>query len=60
MVLSSCMRVMATRQRNFTGQHFWVRGYFVSTVGRDEPTIRDYFQLQESEDDRLDQLKLWL
>ena len=52
-------RVYGERQRNFTGQHFWARGYFVSTVGRDEATIRTYIQHQEHEDQRLDQLKLW-
>jgi len=52
-------RVYAERQRNLTGQHFWARGYFVSTVGRDEATIRAYIQHQEREDQRLDQLKLW-
>lgn len=52
-------RVYGERQRNFTGQHFWARGYFVSTVGRDEATIRTYIQHQEREDQRLDQLKLW-
>ena len=41
-------------EKNFTGQHFWARGYFVSTVGADEKTIRDYIRLQESEDRRLD------
>jgi Cation transport protein/Transposase IS200 like len=34
------VRVYAERRRNFTGQHFWARGYFVSTVGRDEAVIR--------------------
>ena len=29
-------RMYAERKRNFVGQHFWARGYFVSTVGRDE------------------------
>jgi putative transposase len=29
-------RVYGERKRNFVGQHFWARGYFVSTVGRDE------------------------
>ena len=43
---------------NFVGQHFWARGYFVSTVGRDERIIRDYIQQQEREDRRLDQLPL--
>ena len=33
-------RVYGERKRNFVGQHFWARGYFVSTVGRDEATIR--------------------
>ncbi len=46
------------RPRNFVGQHFWARGYFVSTVGRDERIIRDYIQQQEREDRRLDQLPL--
>ena len=27
-------RVYGERKRNFVGQHFWARGYFVSTVGR--------------------------
>jgi putative transposase len=44
-------------RRNFTGQHFWARGYFVSTVGRDEEVIRKYIQHQEIEDRRQDQLK---
>ena len=33
-------RQFSGRRRNFTGQHFWARGYFVSTVGRDEEVIR--------------------
>lgn len=45
--------------KNFTGQHFWARGYFVSTVGRDEATIRALIAAQEQEDRRLEQLKLW-
>ncbi len=44
-------------RRNFTGQSFWARGYFVSTVGRDEEVIRRYIQHQEIEDRRQDQLK---
>ena len=47
------------RKRNFVGQHFWARGYFVSTVGRDEAMIREYIKNQENEDERLDQLGLW-
>ena len=52
-------RVYGERKRNFTGQHFWARGYFVSTVGRDEDTIREYIRRQEKEDARLEQLNLW-
>ena len=40
------------RKQNFTGFHFWSRGYCVSTVGRDEKTIRDYIKNQESEERR--------
>ena len=46
------------RKRNFVGQHFWARGYFVSTVGRDEAVIREYIRRQEAEDRRQDQLQL--
>jgi len=52
-------RVYGERKRNFVGQHFWARGYFVSTVGRDEAVVRGYIQKQEEEDKRLDQLGLW-
>ncbi len=52
-------RVYGERKRNFVGQHFWARGYFVSTVGRDEAVIREYIRKQEQEDERLDQLGLW-
>jgi putative transposase len=52
-------RTAGGRERNFTGEHFWARGYFVSTVGRDEKTIRDYIQRQEEEDRRLDQMKMF-
>lgn len=52
-------RVYGERKRNFVGQSFWARGYFVSTVGRDERVIREYIRHQEAEDQRLEQLKLW-
>ena len=52
-------RVYGERKRNFVGQHFWARGYFVSTVGRDEAQIMDYIRHQEQEDQRLDQLRMW-
>src|SRR5437588_12821987 len=37
-------RVYGEKRRNFVGQHFWARGYFVSTVGRDQEMIREYHQ----------------
>jgi putative transposase len=43
-------RTFSERKRNFVGQSFWARGYFVSTVGRDEQVIREYIRHQESED----------
>ena len=39
--------------------HFWARGYYVSTVGADEESVRDYIKKQEKEDARLDQLQLF-
>ena len=47
------------RRKNFTGQHFWARGYHVSTVGRDEAVIRKYIKDQEDEEKRLMQLALF-
>jgi putative transposase len=41
-------RTYAGKKRNFVGQNFWARGYYVSTVGRDEETVRKYIQKQES------------
>ncbi len=51
--------VYGERKRSFVGQHFWARGYFVSTVGRDEAVIREYIKHQEQEDKRLEQMNLW-
>ena len=46
-------RTFMDRKRNFVGQHFWARGYFVSTVGRDEAAIRRYIRDQEAQAARL-------
>jgi putative transposase len=51
-------RVYVGRRRSFVGQHFWARGYWVSTVGRDEGAVRRYIQEQEKEDKRLEQMEL--
>jgi len=52
-------RTFMGKPRNFTGESFWARGYFVSTVGRDEKEIREYIKKQEQEDQRIDQLTLF-
>ena len=46
------------KDRNFTGFHFWSRGYCVSTVGLDEGMIRQYIRNQEEEEKRQEQLTL--
>ena len=53
-------RVYGENRRNFVGQHFWARGYFVSTLGRDEAAITEYIRKQGEQDKRDDQLKLGL
>jgi putative transposase len=52
-------RTYMGKPRNFQGENFWARGFFVSTVGRDEATIREYIRNQEAEEKRLEQLRLW-
>ena len=47
------------KQRSVQGESFWARGFFVSTVGLDEETIREYIKEQEKDDERHDQLHLW-
>ena len=51
-------RVFSGRRRNFVGQQFWARGYYVSTVGKDEQTVCKYIKEQEATDRQLDQLQL--
>ena len=47
------------RRKNFIGQHFWARGYYVSTAGRDEEVIRQYIKQHEKIDKQIDQLALF-
>jgi len=54
----SIARNFMCRKRNFTGENFWARGYYVSTVGLDEEAVRKYIREQEAEDARLEQLNL--
>ena len=54
----SIARNFTARKRNFAGESFWARGYYVSTVGLDEEAVRKYIRQQEFEDARLEQLNL--
>lgn len=47
------------KRQNFVGQDFWARGYFVSTAGRDEDTVRADIKKQEEKDERLDRLQMF-
>jgi putative transposase len=51
-------RNFSGKRRNFVGESFWARGYYVSTVGLDEGVVRGYIKHQEKEDQRLEQLQL--
>ena len=47
------------RKRNFTGESFWARGYYVSTVGRNEEAIRRCIREQEAEGNQLEQREMF-
>ncbi len=55
----SIARTFRGKTKNFTGENFWARGFFVSTVGLDEEMVRNYIWQQEREDERFEQLSLW-
>ena len=52
-------RIYLGQRKNYSGMHFWARGYFVSTVGADEEVVRVYINNQEKEDQRIEQLSLF-
>ncbi|OGB25197.1 MAG: transposase [Burkholderiales bacterium RIFCSPLOWO2_02_FULL_57_36] len=54
----SIARKFMGKAKNFTGENFWARGYFVSTVGLDEEMVRAYIRNQEKTDEHYDQLRL--
>ena len=55
----SIARTFRGKSKNFTGENFWARGYFVSTVGLDEEMVRNYIREQEREEEHYEQLSLW-
>ena len=52
-------RTYSGHRRNFIGQSFWARGYYVSTAGRDEDVVRRYIRKQEEFDQKIDQLQIF-
>ncbi len=52
-------RRFGKKQRNFRGENFWARGYFVSTVGLDEIMVREYIRAQEERDNYFEQMDLF-
>jgi putative transposase len=52
-------RTYGGRKKNFIGEHFWARGYYVSTAGKNEEAVREYIKKQEEEEERLDQLSIF-
>jgi putative transposase len=48
-------RSFGGKRRNFVGQHFWARGYWVTTVGHNQAAVRKYIQDQKEEDRRIGQ-----
>jgi putative transposase len=55
----SIAREFRGKSKNFSGENFWARGYFVSTVGLDEDMVRKHIREQEREDERHEQMSLW-
>jgi REP-associated tyrosine transposase len=43
-------RRVQEKERNFTGAHFWARGYAVSTVGFELESVKKYLREQETAD----------
>ena len=53
-------RTYMGKKRQFVGYNFWARGYYVTTVGRDEVVIREYIRNQEVQDRKNDQMKMFV
>lgn len=48
----------ANLKYKYGNRHFWCRGYYVDTVGRNEKTIREYVKHQLEEDIAADQISM--
>ena len=51
-------RRFGKKVRNFKGENFWARGFFVSTVGLDEVMVREYIRTQGERDKYFEQMNL--
>ena len=48
----------ANLKYQYGNRHFWCRGYYVDTVGRNKKAIQEYIQNQLKEDELADQLSI--
>ena len=48
----------ANLRYKYGNRHFWCRGYYVDTVGRNEKAIQEYVRNQLQEDIAADQISL--
>ena len=48
----------ANMKYKFGNRHFWAKGYFVDTVGKNEKVIKEYIQNQLQEDKLYDQISM--
>ena len=46
----SAIARLCGKERNFTGEHFWARGYAVSTIGFELEQVRQYIREQDNAD----------
>jgi putative transposase len=48
----------ANLKYKYGSRHFWAKGYFVDTVGKNEKVIKEYIQTQLQEDKLYDQMSM--
>ena len=48
----------ANLKYKYGSRHFWCRGYYVDTVGKNKRVIEEYIRNQLSEDEMMDQITM--
>ena len=48
----------ANLKHKYGNRHFWCRGYYADTVGRNKIQIQEYIRNQLIEDEQLDQMTI--